>query len=155
MEKLPRLDEYIGEVREHVETFITGPLFKFEPESPLKAIQDVLSRSDNGEKELIQYEITLALAILKLTYDKCISEPDFWDALVLRLREDNVEWGDTWRTRDIRGQTGRTMRSFRKYADKLTNGEPDPAEMLLRASGNMFICLVRYLDPNYKVKKAY
>ncbi len=67
--------------------------------------------------------------------------PELTTELEKQLREDEERWGDTWLKRTRKGQTERTIKTFRDYFDQYEEaGVPVP---WLKIIGNSLICWIR------------
>lgn len=70
---------------------------------------------------------------------------EFVVALVAQLQDDDARWGDTWLKRTRKGQTERTIKTFRDYFDQYEQaGVP---VNWLKIAGNAMICWVRDQHP--------
>jgi len=67
--------------------------------------------------------------------------PEFTEALIKQLEEDEKRWGDTWKKRSIDGQEMRTKARFDDYFEQFQNaGTPIP---WMKVVGEALICWVR------------
>ena len=70
--------------------------------------------------------------------------PEFVEEFEEQLDNDEIKWGDTWRTRTIEGQEMRTKARFDDYFDQFKYANtPIP---WLKIIGNAYICWVRELE---------
>jgi len=150
--EMKALVSYLPEVREKMkdfeETFIV-PVYK----SPVDVLNNVLFLGEKaGALELSLGELCFAFLIAQSGCERFCEPVGFWTLLSSRLTFDSEGYGDTWRHREIKGQTSRTMSRIRDYRDKLKYGEPSVSEMLLKTCGNLFICIVRLLHPAYQME---
>jgi len=157
-----KLAAYIDDVALAVETYGPGPDFFPIPETSEKALLYVISdlklAPDENDDEL---GFCTLLEYLRYAYEALFPPKDFWKALEQRLEEDYKVWGNVWRTRTVHGVPGkpgqveRTIARLQDYLDKTqdSQAQPNTEEMVLKAAGNIYICLVRILDPYYMLKK--
>lgn len=144
------IPEVRGEIKDFEETFIV-PIYQ----SPVDVLNHILSLTEReGYEELSLGKFCFAFLVAKSGFERFCKHRNFWTSLSNRLGNDNEVYGDTWRHRTIEGQTTRTMARIRDYRDKLKYGGPSVSEMLLRTSGNLFICIVRLLHSDYKIESV-
>ena len=71
---------------------------------------------------------------------------EFIATLVDKLMADDVDWGDTWLRRPVKGQDQRMVDSLKIYIEKFENG----AELdIMSIIGGCFIVWVRRTHPEF------
>ncbi len=146
------LKEYALEVLETIQERVGNEgatsLVPAEGGEPKDVLFAVLSMGKFADDDLTSF--CVALGHIMFGYAKHVALTTFWRDIRRQLDADQVRWGDTWRNRSVRGQQERTMARVRDYYDQLNLGtSQDVGTLYLKAAGNLYICIVRLLHPDY------